>query len=78
MLSFFVRPLTVGTVIGGSLAALESLALDEVLDAAWAGAVPVVAAALPGAADVPPGSETLATSTPGVVDEVATIPSGGI
>jgi len=77
MLSFLVRPLTVGTVIGGSLAAVESLAplAAPVLDAARPGPVVVAdrAAAVPTA-----GSEALETCTAGVVEDVARIPSVGI
>jgi hypothetical protein len=57
MLSFFVRPFTVGTVIGGSFAAAESFALpDGVLDVACEDAVAVAAPA-----GATPGSDTPAS-----------------
>src|SRR6476660_3361835 len=65
MLSFLVRPFTVGTVIGGSLDAESPAVPDAVLDA-----VPrATATGVPNAG---------AVAGAGSVDEAATLPSGGI
>jgi hypothetical protein len=77
MLSFLVRPLMVGTVIGGSLSAAESFALCDVvldaLDKPEPGVAPP-ALAEPAAEFVTPGLEAFATPAAWVVEDAATTP----